>query len=242
MTIRIRSLTFWLVPCAIAGCSRQPATTAGGPPAAAPAVAIAPVPPVVKPGKPQPKSDSPSPAFPFFTDLAGTAVAKAVTPELTKPLPIPRAGKTPIPRALPANVLNPDPLAQSHFTPPLLALPNGTGVMPAAPKEQVPADFGAGGTLTQRPVLSVTTTAVSRATDVNVPPPAPMLGRPASRRVPYDDPTNELLNAEIASDTVKRQPVPNGMQKPRLRAQVAPKVPASAEPSAAPIQLNPRRP
>lgn len=86
-----------------------------------------------------------------------------------------------------------------------------------------------------------------RARDVNLPPPAPTLGRPLTDRVPLDDPTSDLGNSVIVSSSAKvllslssflKVVVPDPFE---LASQVKPKVPATAEPSAAPVVVNPQR-
>ena len=82
---------------------------------------------------------------------------------------------------------------------------------------------------------------------MNLPPAAPVLGRPLNERVSLDDPTGELGNAVVVSGAAKVPAPANGFVKVsvpdpfELGEQVKPKVPATAEPSAAPVTVNPQR-
>jgi hypothetical protein len=86
-----------------------------------------------------------------------------------------------------------------------------------------------------------------RARDVNFPPPAPTLGSPVADRVSLDDPTTEFGNAEVVAGQVKVPLAPSGFFKAvipdpfELGEQVKPKVPPTAEPSTAPVPVNPQR-
>jgi hypothetical protein len=251
----VRLLTpFSLILTGLAGCSQQPSHAETVQAADPPAAVIAPQPvAAAAPGKPQPNpkagpAEPPvPPAFPFPPDLAGKAVAKTVTPNVAKPLAVKRAGDKPLPRAAPAKLLDPEPVARTRFAPPPLLPAKATGLKPAAPKERVPLDLGAGTPRPERPTLPVSAVFTPRARDVNLPPPAPALGRPAPDRVPFDDPTNDFGNAEVVSSSVKVPLAPSGFLKLsvpdpfELGAQVRPKVPPTAEPSAAPVPVNPRR-
>lgn len=256
MTNRVRRYARLLTPhslllAALAGCSQQPSAKVEAVRAADPAVVIAPESvAALAPGKAPPQSraePAPPPTFPFPPDLAGKAVEKAVMPNVAKPLPAQRADAKPLPRAIPANLLDPDPVARARLVPPPLLPAKSTGLKPAAPKERLPLDFGTAAVLPERPVLPVVAVVTPRARDANLPPPAPALGRPAADRVPFDDPTNDFGNAEVVSGSVKAPLAPSGFLKVaipdpfELGAQVKPKVPASAEPSAAPVPLDPQR-
>ena len=98
-----------------------------------------------------------------------------------------------------------------------------------------------------KPVLPVAAVVTERARDVNLPPPAPTLGRPVTDRVSLDDPTSEFGNAEVVAGQVKVPLAASGFLKAvipdpfELAEQVKPKVPAAAEPSPAPVTVNPQR-
>jgi hypothetical protein len=252
MTNRVRRYVRLLTPhswllTALAGCSQQPSHVESAQAADPPTVVVAPRPAAAQP-KPKVETLPPAPTtFPFPADLAGKAVEKAVAPNVTRPLPAERAGSAPLPRAIPAKLLDPDPVARARYAPPPLLPAKSAVPKPVAPKERLPLDSGAGTPLPEKPVLPVSAVVTPRARDVNLPPPAPALGRPASDRVPFDDPTNDFGNAEVVSGSVKVPLSPSSFLKAsvpdpfELGAQVKPKVPASAEPSAAPVPLNPRR-
>ncbi|MBN9118828.1 MAG: hypothetical protein J0I06_06660 [Planctomycetes bacterium] len=248
----VRSSAFAL---GLAGCSQPAGESKVEPPAAVvlaspapaspPAAAPRPQPPAPQPA---PKPEPPPPAFAFPADRTGTALARVVAPDVTRPLPAERFGAAPKPRTVPARVLEPDaPATTSHTLPPLLP-PKPAPAKPGAPPEKVPLVLGAladGGPA--RPVLPVAAVVTERARDTNLPPPAPVLGRPLNDRASLDDPTGELGNAEVVAGVVKVPPAPSGFVKVavpdpfELGEQVKPKVPAAAEPSAAPVTVNPQR-
>jgi hypothetical protein len=199
---------------------------------------------------PQPptKPEPPPPTFAFPADRTGTALARVVTPDVTRPLPAERFGAAPKPRSVPGKVLEPDATAPASYTLPPALPPKPTSTKPGAPPEAVPLNLGAGADgVPAKPVLPVAAVATERARDVSVPPPAPVLGRPLNDRVGLDDPTSELGNAVVVGSAVKVSPAASGFVKVavpdpfELGAQVKPKVPATAEPSAAPVTVNPQR-
>jgi hypothetical protein len=258
MTHCIRRLALCLAPVPfLLGCSQQPEAESGAARAAdPPAAVIAPPQPIAaasaKPNpqpQPQPKAEPPAPppTFPFPPDQAGKAVAKVVAPDIARPLPVKRAGAAPVPRAIPVKLLEPEALPPANLAVPPLAVPKVAGPKPAAPKEKVPLDLGAGASAPGKPVLPVAAVVTPRARDVELPPPAPALGRPAADRVPFDDPTGDFGNAEVVGGSVKVPLAPSGFLKVaipdpfELGAQVKPKVPANAEPSAAPVPVTPQR-
>ena len=239
----LRSSVFAL---GLAGCAQQQA----GESASVPPVAVAlaqPAVPVADEPKPQPPAPPP-PTFAFPTDRTGTAIARVVTPDVTRPLPAERFGAAPKSRPVPPKVLEPDaPAPASYVLPPVLP-PKPTSTKPGAPPEKLPLDLGAGADgVPAKPVLPVAAVATDRARDVNLPPPAPALGRPVTDRVALDDPTGELGNAVVVGGAVKVPPAASGFVKVvvpdpfELGEQVKPKVPATAEPSAAPVTVNPQR-
>ena len=246
------------------GCSQQQAAENAPVPAEPPAVVIAPQPvanlggdPKVQPPapvakqpdpKPEPKPEAPGPTFAFASDLAGKALPRVVAPDVSRPLPADKAGATPKPRAVPDKVLDPDPTARASYLPPPLLPPKSVAGKPANPAEKVPVNFGAGAdAVPAKPVLPVAPVVTERAKDVNVPPPAPILGRPATDRVGFDDPTGDLANAAVVANVVKTSLAVSGFLKVvvpdpfELGEQVKPKVPATAEPSVAPVVINPQR-
>lgn len=241
----------------LVGCSQAPAPE---PPADAPAVSVALAPPPVElpPGVPPeaaavrlaqpPKPEPPPPVFPFPADAGGAAVAKVVTPNIARPLPADKLAVAPKPRPVPPKVLEPaSPLAANYALAPLLP-PAPAGLKPHAPTERLPFDLGARADAPPaKPTLPVAVVTTERARDVNRPPAAPVLGRPLVERVSLDDPTSDLANAAIVSVSVKVPPTASGFVKAavpdpfELAEQIKPKVPAGAEPSAAPVTVNPQR-
>lgn len=240
---------------ALASCSPEQATEAAPEPAALakPQAAVAVAPDAPKPA-PQPvaaqpaQPEPPPPVFTFPADLGGKALPRVVVPNVTGTLPADRAGVAPKPRAIPAKVLDPDPTGRTAHTLPPVPPPKIGAPKPANPAEKVPVDLGAGAdTLPAKPVLPVAAVDTPRARDVNLPPAAPALGRPASDRVPFDDPTGELANGVVVAGAAKVPPVVTGFFRAsvpdpfELGAQVKPAVPATAEPSPLPAVVNPQR-
>lgn len=248
------------------GCSQQQAAENAPAPADQPTVVIAPQPvanlggdPKVQPApvpapakqpdpKPEPKPEAPGPTFAFAADQTGKALPRVVAPDVSRPLPADKAADGPKPRAVPDKVLDPDPTARASYLPPPLLPPKSAAGRPANPAEKVPVNFGAGAdTVPAKPVLPVAPVVTERAKDVNVPPPAPALGRPASDRVGFDDPTGDLANAAVVANVVKTSLAVSGFLKVtvpdpfELGEHVKPKVPAAAEPSVAPVVVNPQR-
>jgi len=220
-----------------------------------PAVVLAPAadaPPAPKPqplvAAQPPKPEPPPPVFAFPADQGGTAIARVVTPSVARPLPADKFAVAPKPRAVPARVLEPDAALPANYALPPLLPPKPPLPKPANPAERVPLDLGARADgVPAKPVLPVAAVATERARDANLPPAAPVLGRPLVERVGLDDPTAELANASIVSVSVKVPPTASAFVKAsvpdpfELGEQVRPKVPTIAEPSAAPIVINPQR-
>lgn len=234
----------------VAGCSQQP-TAAPAPPDLS-QVQLAPDAPAVAaaPGAPQqPAAPAPPPEFAFAPDLGGRAVARAVAPNLSKPLAVERAPNVPKARAVPERVLNPEAGDRARFVPPPPALPPLSGARPAPPAERVPLDLGARADAPPaKPVLPVAAVATPRARDASLPPPAPVLGRQYAERASLADPTEEAGNAAATANTVAvalgvagfvKVSVPDPFE---LGDQVRPRVPAAADPSALPVPVNPARP
>jgi hypothetical protein len=242
----------------LSGCAQQ---SDGAKSAPALEVAVAPADPA--PADPKPVLTEPLPSalptaaqppapkpqqFEFPGDLGGKAISRVVTPDVARPLPPDRFGAAPRPRAVPAKVLEPDTATRAIFVPPPLLPPKPAPTRPTAPAEKVPLDIGVrADNVPARPALPVAPVVTERARDVNVPPPAPALGRPATDRVTLDDPTSELGNAVVVGEVVKVPVAPSGFQKVSVPdpfefgEQVKPKVPPAAEPSAAPVPVNPQR-
>jgi hypothetical protein len=237
-------ITLW-----VAGCSQPQAAEHAAQPAEPPAVVIAPPAGEAKPQPgPAPKAEPPAPGFAFPADLGGRALPRVVAPDVSRPLPADRPATAPRPRAIPAKVLNPEPVARVNFNLPPLLPAKFAASRPADPPEKLPVTFGSGThDLPAKPALPVAPVSTPRARDANLPPPAPVLGRPASDRVPFDDPTAELGNAAVAGHSVKTALAPSEFRKMdvpdpfELGAQVKPKVPMAAEPSPAPVVVNPPR-
>jgi hypothetical protein len=254
VTIHKRCWLLLITLCG-AGCSQQQAAENANAGAERPAVVVIPEPTGSMPaGDPQPppppkQPEPPPPTFTFPADLGGQVVAKAVAPDVSRPLPAARFATVPRPRAIPAKFREPGLLPRAASAlPPLLTTKTRAASKPADPPEQLPPTLGAGADAPPaRPVLPVAKVETPRARDVNLPPPAPALGRPASDRVPLDDPTSELGNATVVATPPAISPPPSGFLKVavpdpfELGAQVKPKVPPTAEPSAAPVVVNPQR-
>ena len=245
----IRLLAFHapLLPL-LASCSRPQAVDV---PADPPAVVLVPTPGAITISpEPQPTPAQPSapiPAFVFPSDLTGQALPRVVAPQIPVKLPGASFGTEPQPRPVPAKILDPEVNSRTRYALPPILPAKSTAMKPAAPPEKVPINFGAGASVPPKPVLPVAAVVTERARDVNVPPPAPLLGRPPGDRVPFDDPTSELGNATIVAGGEKvplgvsgflRITLPDPFE---LGAQVKPNVPPAAEPSAAPVTINPQR-
>lgn len=238
-----------LAALAFAGCSQQP--PAPSPELGAVVVADVPAPkpetqPVAAQPAPQPVAEPPT--FKFAPDLTGQALAKAVAPGVPLKLQTERFGAEPKPRAVPAKYLDPDPTARAvHALPPVLPA-KPAPVKPVAPAERVPLDLGArADALPVALVLPVAPVVTERARDVNVPPPAPALGRQNTERVPFDDPTSEVGNAVVVANAVSVPLGVSGFLKItvpdpfELAEQVKPSIPPAAEPGAKPLEVNPKR-
>lgn len=205
---------------------------------------VIPQPPAQPPKPPEP----PPPEFKFAPDLGGKAVARAVAPNITKPLALDRTPPAPKPRAVPERVLNPDAVTRADFAPPPLLPPKPPAAKPTNPAERVPLELGVGADAPPaKPVLPTAAVETPRARDVNLLPPPPALGRQYTERASLDDPTTETGNSAATANTVPVALAPSaflklGIPDPfELLEQVKPKVPATAEPSALPVPVNPPR-
>ena len=157
-----------------------------------------------------------------------------VAPDVVGPLSGERTRAVPKPRTVPNRVLDPDATTGASYAPPSIPQPKLAALKPVNPPEKVPVNFGAGADdVPAKPKLPVAPVVTERARDVNLPPPAPVLGRPVPDRVSLDDPTSELGNAEVVAGAVKTPLAPSGFQKVtvpdpfELADQVKPKVPPS---------------
>ncbi|MBA4065536.1 MAG: hypothetical protein C0501_17835 [Isosphaera sp.] len=243
-----------LIPLGLVGCS-PPA--ADGPAPAAPNVVLAapaptPDPPAVpvaaRPDPAPPPKPADPPPFEYPADLGGRAVARVVAPGLPPLPPAERFGAAPRLRTPPARLLDPDPVSKVRYVPPPLTVPTAVAVRPAAPRERVPADLGAGAAdVPARPTFPVAAGVTERARDVNLPPPLPTLGRPPADRVPFDDPTAEAAHAAVTGPAVRVPPPRAGFLRVavpdpfELGGQVRPRVPPAAEPGLVPVVVDPRR-
>ena len=117
-----------------------------------------------------------------------------------------------------------------------------------APTERVPLDLGFGASaVPAKPLLPETPGITLKARDVNLPPDLPAFGRQLPDRASLDDPTAESGNAAIVSRSPTfilgvaaflKVALPDPFE---LAEQVKGLIPAKAEPSAAPIPVNPQR-
>lgn len=206
--------------------------------------AVAVVPAQTKP----PEPPQPPTAFEYPADLGGKAVAKAVTPAMPAFTPTEKFAFVPKPRAVPARVIDPDPVSKATYVPPPVLSPRPGNVKPTAPPERVPVELGLGADVVPaKPTFPVAAGITERAQDVKVPPRLPILGRPPIDRVSLEDPTTEYGHAAIAAPRVKvavglsaflKVTLPDPFE---LAAQVKPKVPPTAEPGLAPVVVDPQR-
>ncbi len=248
MTFRDLCSVRWLSACVtgfafgVGGCSRPTVESIPEPP---PAVQI------VDPAAPDPATPPapPAPTFSFQPDLTGKELPRVVVPGVGGPLRGERSAPEPKTRSVPKKVADPDALASARYSLPPLPPPRRPGARPAAPAEKLPANFSAAGEdPSARPILPVALIITEKARDVNVPPPAPVLGRPAPDRVSLDDPTSDLANAEVVAGVVKTPLAPSAFLKVtipdpfELAGQLKPSVPPSLAPAPEPVPVNPERP
>lgn len=223
-----------------------PVATPAATPVAAPVAVTTPRPTPVVAAQP-PKPPEPPTVFDYPTDLGGKAVVKAVTPSVEK-LPVEKHAAAPKPRVAPARVVDPEPVTRPNtaIPPVLFAKPNE--VKPTPPAERVPIDLGAlADAVPAKPTFPVAAGIATRARDVSLPPPLPILGRQFNERVSLEDPTAEPGNSAITAPLVKVPVSPAGFVKVavpdpfELGEQVKPVVPPAAEPGLAPVAVNPQR-
>ena len=184
----------------------------------------------------------------YRPDLAERVVEQAVAPD-TPALP-PIREKSRIERSLSVatEAFNANTTARPtfHLSP---VLPKQLDVMrPMPPVERVPVDLGRGTHFVPaRPTLPIKAVVTKRARDVSLPPPLPILGRPAADRVSLEDPTTELANAAIVEPRVKTSFAPAaflkvGIPDPfELSEQIKSASSPSSEPGWTLVPVNPRR-
>jgi hypothetical protein len=251
----MKRLTFLILASLMLGCGQreQPSPEAILPEAALEKPVLEPVPrdsAVAEPSPPATRPQVPQTpvVFEYPADLAGRAIAKAVTPEVPSLAPVERFGAAPQPRTPPTRLLNPEPTVQANYSPPLLMPTTSSRVTLSPPREQVPYDFGRGAdALPARPSFPITAAITERARDVNLPPALPKLGRPLTERVSVDDPSGEYANAAIVGAEVNVPLASAEFVKVALPDpfewgdQVKAKLPPQAEPGLSPVPIAPQR-
>jgi hypothetical protein len=250
--VRVLGVCTPVVALALTGCSR-PVPPAPESTTVAQAAALAPQPvgPDAGAANEQPIAAPPEPpalAFAFAPDLTGKALPRVVAPDATAVLPGERARTGPKPRTVPVRVTDPEAVSRASNAPPTVPTAKPAASKPSNPAETVPVNFGAGAEdVPAKPVLPAAPVVTVRSRDVNLPPPAPTLGRQATDRVSLDDPTSELGNAEVVAGGARAALEPSAFLKVvvpdpfELADQLKPKVPPSLEPSAAPVPVEPQR-
>jgi hypothetical protein len=185
--------------------------------------------------------------FEYPSDLGGKMVVHVVAPPPPK-FPTERLGADPKPRIVPVRMIDPDPVSRADTSLPPIPVPKPNEVLPTPPAERVPLDLGAlADAVPGKPTFPIAAGITTRARDVNLPPPLPILGRPYSERVSLEDPTIEFAHGAITVPPVKVTMPPAGFVKVtvpdpfELGEQVKPMVPATAEPGLAPVVVNPQR-
>ena len=200
----------------------------------------------VQPKKEEPPA--PPPSFPFPKDEAGKLLPKVVTPPMPAFPATEKFGTAPKPRTAPALLKDPDPLPKlTHSTPPLSVAKPASGP-PTAPPDRVPLDLGFGSAaVPARPMLPEAPGIAVKSRDVNLPPDLAPLARQVPDRAPVEDPTADAGNTVISNKSPSlslgiaafvKTILPDPFE---LGEQVKPKLPATAEPSAAPVVVNPQR-
>lgn len=199
---------------------------------------------------PPKKEEPPAPPtmFPFPNDAAGKELPRVVTPPAPPSLPVEKLGLAPKVRLAPAKVLDPAPLPKMTYAPSPLPAGKPASILPTAPLERVPLDLGFGASaVPAKPTFPESPGIAIKARDVNLPPDLVPLGRQLADRASLEDPTAEPGNSTI----VTRTPTPvlgqSGFLKVvlpdpfELGDQVKSKVLPAAEPSPAPVVVNPQR-
>jgi hypothetical protein len=220
------------------GCSR-PATLDGPavqPPEAAPAA----IPPLAV--------SSGEESIATNAELTGRAFERAVAPDRPALPPIERFDVAPRPRTVSIDPVESITSPKARVLRAALRPVESAGLRPAPPPERVSPDLGAGATAAPaKPKLPVAAGRTKRSRDVNLPPPLPLLGRQASDRVGFDDPTTDLSTSMITGPSAKppivqapflKLGIPNPFE---LAEQIMPAIPPAAEPGLSPVPVNPRR-
>ncbi|HXD85351.1 MAG TPA: hypothetical protein VN641_02580 [Urbifossiella sp.] len=200
------------------------------------------------PEPPPAEKEEPPPVFPFPDDAAGKALPAVVAPRQPAPPPVEKFGQAPTTRRVPGKVIEPSSLPRARYAPPPLLLSGPASAAIAAPRERIPLDLGFGASaVPARPLLPESPGITLKARDVKRPPVLPSLGRQLSDRASLDDPTAEPGNAAIVSRSPTfilgvasflKVALPDPFE---LAEQVKGLIPAKAEPSAAPVPVNPQR-
>ncbi|MFO0805643.1 MAG: hypothetical protein U0791_21280 [Gemmataceae bacterium] len=203
---------------------------------------VVPVQPKKEEAPPPPKS------FPFPAGEAGKLLPDVVRPPMPAMPATEKFGAAPKPRAASKLLNDPDALPKLTHSAPLLNSPKPATGSPTAPPERVPFDLGFGSAaVPAKPAFPEAPGINERARDVNLPPDLIPLGRQAADRASLDDPTAEPGNAMIVTKSpfpelgiaaFLRVAIPDPFE---LGEQVKPKVPATAEPAAAPVVVTPQR-
>lgn len=211
-----------------------------------------PVPKAETPAVPvQPKKETPPEppkSFPFPAGEAGKLLPDVVRPPMPAMPAVEKLGATQKPRAASKLLNDPDALPKHTYSPPVVNSPKPATGAPSTPPERVPFDLGFGAAaVPAKPALPEAPGIAVKAPDVNELPDLVPLARQVPDRASIDDPTAEPGNAVIVTKSpfpaigiaaFLRVAIPDPFE---LGEQVKPKVPAMAEPAAAPVVVNPQR-
>ena len=249
-----------ILPCALIGLA-----SCGSPPTAEPAIEVAVAVPKVEPKadapQPAPKAETPVVAvqpkkeeppaptsFPFPKDQAGKLLPNVVRPPMPALPAAEKFGAAPKPRIVPKRLIEPDALPKLVHSSPTLPSSKPTSAAPTAPPERVPLDLGFGAAaVPARPAFPNAPGIAIKAREVNQLPDLVPLARQVPDRAALDDPTLEQGNAVIATKSplpvlgiavFLKVVLPDPFE---LADHVKPKVPPTAEPSPAPVAVNPQR-
>jgi hypothetical protein len=212
-------------------------------PAPKPETPVVPVPPKKEEPPPEPPK-----SFPFPAGEAGKLLPDVVRPPMPAMPAVEKFGASQKPRAASKLLNDPDALPKLTYSAPLVNSPKPSVGSPTAPPERVPFDLGFGAAaVPAKPAFPEPPGINEKARDVNLPPDLVPLGRQAPDRASLDDPTAEPGNAVIVTKSpfpelgiaaFLRVAIPDPFE---LGGQVKPKVPATAEPAATPVTVNPQR-
>jgi hypothetical protein len=199
----------------------------------------------------QPKKETPPEppkSFPFPAGEAGKLLPDVVRPTMPAMPAVEKLGATQKPRAASKLLNDPDALPKLTYSAPVVNSPKAATGAPSAPPERVPFDLGFGAAaVPAKPVLPEAPGIAVKAPDVSALPDLVPLARQVPDRASIDDPTAEPGNAVIVTKSpfpaigiaaFLRVAIPDPFE---LGEQVKPKVPAMAEPAAAPVVVNPQR-